>query len=323
MGSLAGVRITRLPQLLLACSVFALAIGVVAADGASLPTAYTGEASGITVSSVTLKGSVSPSNQPTSYYFQYGPTSTYVAQTPLTLLGSDNQTVHVTALLGGLPAASIYHFRLVAVNPSGTVDGLDRMFTTRKIPLSFTLAAAPSRDVFASPFSVAGILSGTDSVDHTVVLQGNPFPYLSGFKDIAGPVLTDASGKFSFAMPGLLKSSQLRVSTLDTPPVHSRVMVELVEVRVALRVRGIGRRGFARLFGTVIPAQLGALVHLQLFRPHGTPVTVSSTIITGGTRTVSRFSRVVRVRRAGLYRAFVVVGGGKQVSGHSRAIRVG
>ena len=299
-----------------------LAIASQDAGAASPPTASTGEAVQITYSSAVLKGSLYLANLPASYYFQYGPTSAYGYQTPLAAAGGGTHTLQVTAAVGGLSPGGAYHFRLVAVNPSATVFGQDRTFTARKIPLTLVVSASPSVDLFGTPFSVAGVVSGTGAAGHMVVLQGNPFPYLSAFKTISAPVLTDASGAFSFVAPGLPRSTELRVSTLDTPPAVSRVIVEPVAVRVSLHVRATGRRGFARLYGTIAPGQLGALVRLQWLPPHGKPMTVGGTVIVGSKGAMSRFSRVVRIRRAGLYRALAVVSGA-QVSGHSRSIRIG
>jgi len=288
-----------------------------------MPTAYTGEAAEVTSSSATLKGSVYPGAQATSFYFQYGPTASYGAQTLPTPAGSGSQTIHVTATLSALSDGSTYHFRLVVVNPSGTVVGQDRTFSTRRIPLTFTVAATPARDLFASPFQVDGSLSGTGSADRMVVLQSNPFPYLVGFRDIAGPISTDAAGAFSFALPGLSQSAELRVATLVAPLAYSRVVDERVVVRVALHVRAAARPGFARLFGTVAPGQPNALVQFQLLRRGVGPVTVASTVTVGAGGKESRFSRVMRVRHGGFYRVFVLVGGGAQVSNHSRVLRVG
>lgn len=307
----------------LVCAMLVLTGGAQLAKAASPPTVYTGEASQVTSSSATVKGSVSPNNQQTSYFFQYGQSSTYEAQTPLTTAGGGTQTIHVSVPLAGLVAGTTYHFRLVAVNSAGTVDGQERTFTTKKIPLTFTASAMPSRDPFGMPFSVSGTLSGTGSANNVVVLQANPFPYLGGFKTIGNPELTAASGAFSFPAVGITQNTQLRVSTLETPPAYSHVMVELVAVRVTLHVRATARQGFARLYGIVTPAEVGSVVNFQLLRPGRRPMTVSSTIITGGTRTLSRFSRFMRIRRVGLYRAVVSVASGAQVSNHSRAILIG
>jgi len=290
--------------------------------GASSTTATTGEASDLTASSATLNGYIYPGDQQTSYYYQYGLTTAYDQQTTPTGLSSTTQTTHVLVSVAGLSVYTTYHYRVVAVNAAGTTDGQDRTFTTKKIPLTFDVEATPSQDLFATPFTVGGTLSGTGSADHAVVLQANPFPYLGGFKSIGSPALTDASGVFSFSVPGLAKNTQLRVATVEAPSVSSSVLVEFVAVRVTLHLRPTGRRGYARFYGTVTPAEFGAPVEFQLLRPGRTPTTVASAPILHGTRMMSRFSRVVRIRRAGLYRAFVEVVNGEQASNSSRAILI-
>jgi len=307
---------------LLACAALALMLGCAVAGAAPPTTVTTGEASQLTSSSAVLGGSVNPSGQPTSFFFQYGLSSAYGAQTSPVPLGSGTQSAPVSAPLAGLTPYTTYHYRLVAVNGVGTITGRDRTFTTRKIPLTFTVAVTPKRGLFGSPFSVAGTLSGTGSAGHAVVLQANPFPYLAGFKPISGDELTDAGGNFSFPVAGLTENTQLRVATLDPQPVNSRTVVALVAVRVTLHLRPTARHGFARLYGTVTPAEAGSRVIFQLLQPRLKPVGVSSTFITGAGRTRSHFSAVVRIRRAGLYRALVSVASGAQVSNHSRAILI-
>lgn len=310
-----------MPGSLLVFAVLALGFAQ-AADAASAPIATTGEAAELTTSSATLKGSVYQGNQPTSYYFQYGLTSAYVAQTAITP-GTGTQTIHVAVPVTGLSVGTIYHYRLVAVNATGTSEGADRTFTTKKIPLKLTVAANPSRGLFDSPFTVDGTLTGTGSADHAVVLQANPFPFLAGFKVVGNPELTSAGGSFSFSVPGLTQNTQLRVATLETPQVSSPIVVERVAVRVTLHLRPVGRHGYARLFGTVTPAEPVALVDFQLLAPGHRVARVGSTVISGAAGSFSRFSRVVRIRRAGLYRAYVQVASGAQLSNHSRAILIG
>jgi hypothetical protein len=300
----------------------ALALGMQVATAAYAPTAWTGEASPVTQTTAMLKGVVGPGNQDIDYYFQYGQTSVYEAQTPATLAGGGTQPIHVSAAISGLSAATLYHYRLVVTNPSYMIEGTDQTFTTKKDPLTFTLATRVTRSMFGSSLTVAGTLAGTGSAGHVVELQANPFPFLGGFKSLVGPLPTSSDGSFSFAVPKLLQNTQLRVATLDTPPVYSPIEVALVAVRVTLNLRPTSRHGFARLYGTVRPAEVGAPVEIQLLRPVGGVVTVASTLVKRGTATVSRFSRVVRIRRAGLYRAFVDVLSGAQISNHSRAVLI-
>jgi hypothetical protein len=164
---------------------------------------------------------------------------------------------------------------------------------------------------------------GTGSANHEVVLQANPFPFLAGFKTIIAPEMTDAEGRFSFSVPGLRKTTQMRVATLETPSVKSRTIVDRVAARVTLNLRSTGRRGYARLYGTITPGEPGAVVSFQLLRPDRPPVTLSSLVVTSPNKNLSRFSRVLRIRHAGLYRAYVNIASGAQVSNHSRAVLIG
>lgn len=326
MSWLIAVRRRALAGSIVSCVALWTAFGSPPATATSAPlppVVYTGEATQLTTASATLNGSVNPSNQSTSSYFQYGGSAAYEEQTPTTAVGVETQSIHVSAPVAGLAVYTTYHYRLVAVNPAGTTYGPDRTFTTRKIPLSFKITATSSRDLFGSPFAVSGTLSGTGNANHPVVLQANPFPYLGGFKTVSSAVLTDATGFFSFAGPGWPKNTQMRVATLDTPPVDSPVLVELVAVRVSLHIRSVGRRGFARLYGTVTPAEVGSSVEFQELRRGHPPLNVSATVVKAGNAEVSRFSSVLRIRHAGLYRAIVSVLSGAQVSNHSRAILIG
>ena len=109
--------------------------------------------------------------------------------------------------------------------------------------------------------------------------------------------------------------------TVGKPEVSSPVVVEGVAVRVSFHARASKRRGYARLYGTVAPAEVGALVGFQLLRP-GKSVNEGGTVVKAGTATVSSFSRVVRLRHPGVYRALVKVSEGAHVSNYSAPILI-
>ncbi len=285
-------------------------------------TGGTGGPTGVSTTSATLKGSVTPRGLETGYFFQYGTTTAYGAQTPTEPAGSGTAEVKVSQPITGLAPGTSYHYRIVAASAAGTTDGGDAVFTTKKIPLTFTIAATPKRVVFGSSFSVSGVLSGTGAANHELVLQSNPFPYLSGFKATGNPTTTNASGNFSFSVANLTENTELRVATLETPPVHSGALIEHVAVRVSLRLRSTGRAGFVRMYGTVAPASTDARVTFQLVRRGLQPLTVASTGLKQARTGESRFSHVVRIRRSGFYRAFLQTNGGKHVSGYSRVVLI-
>ena len=100
-----------------------------------LPSATTDAATSVGSSSATLNGSVNPNGSATTYYFEYGTTTSYGLTTSSTSAGSGTSTVAETASLTGLSANTTYDFRLVATNANGTTDGGNLIFTTSSTPL--------------------------------------------------------------------------------------------------------------------------------------------------------------------------------------------
>jgi hypothetical protein len=225
----------------------------------------------------------------------------------------------VGQVVTGLQPNTIYHYRLVAFGAIATA-GQDRTFMTPKIPLSLAIAGVPNPVVFGSPFFVEGNLSGTDGGGRGVVLEVNPFPYLGGFKAFGNPEVTTATGGFSFPIVGLSENAQLLVVTVNKPLVESPVVVENVAVRVAFHVQHASRPGFFRLYGTVAPAEVGALVGFQLLKPGHKSVNEGGTVVKAGTATVSRFSRVMRIPHRGLYRALIQIHDSAHVFNYSAPV---
>lgn len=305
---------------LLACS---LAIVGQASAATPAPTATTSSVSGVSYSAATLYGYVNAQGQATNYYFQYGTTSAYGAQSPLSPAGNATSTVKVNQAITGLQAATKYHYRLVAVGPGGTVAGGDRSFTTARIPLSLALVSTPNPVVFGSPFYVEGTLSGTGGANHAIVLQANPFPYVGGFKTVGNAELTNATGGFSFPYLGLTENAQLRVVTLGLPVVISPVVLESVAVRATVHVRKSNRRGYVRIYGTVTPAEPGAQVGFQLLKTGHASINQGGTPVKAATATYSTFSGFMRLRTPGLYRVLIKVSNdGAHVSNYSSPILI-
>jgi hypothetical protein len=120
-----------------ACASLALVIspgGRTAAAAAAAPAVATGAATNVAQSSATLAGTVNPNGTDTSYYFQYGATTSYGSSTTSTDAGPGTIDVAVTANLTGLASSTTYHYRLVAVSTAGTTDGADETFTTTTPP---------------------------------------------------------------------------------------------------------------------------------------------------------------------------------------------
>jgi hypothetical protein len=299
----------------------ALACAPALAQAAPAPAASTGTSTSVSYASVTLNGTVNPRGQTTDYVFQYGTSSHFGTQTPLAPAGSGNGAVKVSQSITGLAPLTTYHYRILATSPAGATPGAERTFKTTAVPLSLAIVGVPNPVFFGSPLTVEGTLSGSYAADHEVELQANAFPYLGGFQPVGNAELTNAAGGFSFPYLGLTQNAQLRVVTVGKPEVSSPVIVEGVAVRVSFHVRATKRRGYARLYGTVTPAEVGALVGFQLLRP-GNSVNKGGTVVKAATASYSTFSRVVRIQR-GLYKALVQVTDGANVSSYSAPILIG
>ena len=105
-----------------------------------------------TTTSGRLNARVTPNNQATSYYFEYGTDTSYGSIAPIVPL-SVGATVpqKVSRVIEGLQPGTTYHYRVVAENASGAAQGSDLSFTT--------LAAAPEGRVYeqVSPVEKSGV----------------------------------------------------------------------------------------------------------------------------------------------------------------------
>ena len=88
--------------------------------------------SNVASSSATLQAQLDPGNADTTYHFEYGATSGYGASVPAPDrdAGSGRGEVLAGVHVQGLAPGTAYHYRVVATNEVGTVDGADHVFTT-------------------------------------------------------------------------------------------------------------------------------------------------------------------------------------------------
>jgi hypothetical protein len=79
-----------------------------------------------------LGGTVNPRNDATTYWVEYGPTTTYGQKFPLAPAGagSGGKAEYETEEVTGLTPSSVYHFRLAAENSDGPSNGADMNFET-------------------------------------------------------------------------------------------------------------------------------------------------------------------------------------------------
>jgi hypothetical protein len=334
-GSKIARRGALIASILAAMTAVALPLSSQAASptsDSSKPKVTTGKATHILATSALLTAAVNPNGSETSYYFQYGTTTTYGSQTPTVNIGSGKSRVKVGQSISKLQTGVTYHFRVVATTTAGSFPGADRTFIAGKSATGFGLPKT-AEVVVGTPFVLSGTLSGSGGVSHALVLQGTSYPYQEAFKPIGVPGSTDTAGRFSFPVPSIATSTEFRVVTLDTRPVYSRTETVHAQVRVALHARSSKIPGLVRLYGTVSPATVGAPVllevHTAIKAGKGKPgseatakfVQQFTTVVKKGGKTFSRFSAVVNVRVGGRYRAVIKLPRtGPVVSGFSQTV---
>lgn len=110
---------------------------------AASPTVVTLGATKVTTSSAVLTGRVIPNGSRTAYAFSYGPTGAYGAVTATHSAGSGAKPVAVSRTVTGLTPGTVYHYRISAVNRSGSALGADRTFRTKGHPPAGVITGGP------------------------------------------------------------------------------------------------------------------------------------------------------------------------------------
>jgi streptogramin lyase len=105
------------------------------------PIVTTGAATGVSSTAATVSGTVRSRGADTHYDFEYGLTTAYGQATPLADNGGGDNTQTVSAALANLQPGLTYHYRIVAVNASGTAYGGDQTFGTPLPPPTVTVGS--------------------------------------------------------------------------------------------------------------------------------------------------------------------------------------
>ena len=98
------------------------------------PSASTGPTTATGATTATVTGSVNPGGAATTWYVEYGTSTSYGSKTSAVSAGSGTSTSAVAAKLSGLADGTTYHYRLVATSSAGTSHGADAVFTTLAVP---------------------------------------------------------------------------------------------------------------------------------------------------------------------------------------------
>jgi len=280
------------------------------------PTATTGAASAVTGTTATLSGVVFPNKETTTYHFEYGTTAAYGSQTaPGTAAGNSQRDVSATVT--GLAPSTTYHFRLVAMNPSGRAFGPDLTFTTTSAPPAISITASRTVLTFGKPVTFTGQVAGSPGAQ--VTLEQSPFPYTDPFKPAAQGTADAAASYTLTATPAL--NTRYHVTARKPAATSADVTVRVrtkVGLRLSDRTPDAGQR--VRFKGKVLPAHDGSEVRIQRrtssgWRTIATPTLRAATALDGVAR--SKYRKRIRIRRSGAYRT-VMPSHGDHAKGKSR-----
>ena len=181
------------------------------------PVVVTGGATNLAASSASLNGVVNPEALATSWYFQYGLTTSYGTRTPTRSLGAGPNSTNVSAGITKLGSNATYHFRIVATSSAGTSFGADLTLTTG---LSVTLNTSASTVVYSGTVNLSGAVT-SGAAGQSVTLESERFDQ-TGFASIT-TLTTGNGGTWTYsAQPTVRTTYEAKVgSGMSSPLVIS------------------------------------------------------------------------------------------------------
>jgi hypothetical protein len=154
---------------------------------AELPNIRNEQASSLAPTSATLGAEIDPMRWNTVYLFEYGTTSVYGDFTELNPqpIGNDHTFHAVSEAIGNLESGTVYHYRVVAINYTGTQFGPDEIFATPGPP---TVDLATVRGITATSAHLVGLVN-PNSADTAVHFEYGPtdaFGVATAATDVGG-----------------------------------------------------------------------------------------------------------------------------------------
>jgi sugar lactone lactonase YvrE len=127
------------------------------------PHPHTSEASAVKATSATLNGTIRTENAPTTYQFEYGPTTSYGTSVPVpagVLAGGAGSNYELHEVISGLSPVTTYHFRLRASDSVATSYTPDRTFATLVEAPTVTTEPATGVSKFGATLNASVIPNG-------------------------------------------------------------------------------------------------------------------------------------------------------------------
>lgn len=282
------------------------------------PVVATGRPKVLTETSATLTGTVNPQRLATDYFFQYGTTTAYGAQTPTASAGAGTSSLSVSAAIGPLAPGTTYHCRLVASNANGTTHGHDVSFTTGRPPAGISIAAFPATITFGDSPSISGRVLPPRAAHPSVTLQsassaGGPWIVLT-------TTTASTSGAYSVRPTAPAANTYYRAVADGVASAPALVLVRF-EVSLFVSRTHPPAGTVVRFHGRVAPGHRGVLALVQWLGPRGHWNTIRRTRLRGAGPAFSFYSVWIRIERSGRYRV-VAVPDQDHARGNSRALRI-
>jgi hypothetical protein len=140
------------------------------------PAATTRPAGSITTGTAVLNGSASnPDLLPATAHLQFGTTTAYGLDTTPQQISPVTVGAQVMASISGLAPSTVFHFRLVVSNSTGTVFGSDQTFTTASAPASPPALRAPQ--ISGLTLSPSAFVAASRGAAVTSVTTGSTVSY--------------------------------------------------------------------------------------------------------------------------------------------------
>ncbi len=117
-------------------ALFVLVLGVVPASASAPPSISEEHSLYVAYSTASVYASITPQGEETTFHLEYGTTTSYGSSAPVpdASAGSSSGPEEVSVSLSSLQPGTTYHYRFIATNPGGTVEGPDKTFTTFAVP---------------------------------------------------------------------------------------------------------------------------------------------------------------------------------------------
>jgi len=178
----------------------------------------------VTADSAEIGAEINPNTRDTEYFFEYGLDDCAISsceQIPASgvPIGDGHNSITVSQQLISLAADTTYHFRVVAENDLGKVEGPDHTFTTQQFGLDLAVGDKRVWEMVSPPNKFGGIMSLPPSGPIQAAEDGNGIAYQT-----LGSIEGDAEGNRAIEKSSVLaqRGDNGAWASKDLTPAHAK-----------------------------------------------------------------------------------------------------